>query len=115
VWVTLARGAVRMARKKVIVKQLAAIENFGSMDILCSDKTGTLTVGEITVDRHVNLRGEHDESVIRLAALNSVYQTGLRSPMDDAILRLEHPALARYTRIDESPFAFTRRRASGLV
>ena len=91
--VTLASGAVRMARKKVIVKQLAAIENFGSMDILCSDKTGTLTLGEITVDRHVNLRGESDETVIRLAALNSVYQTGLRSPMDEAILRHEHPAV----------------------
>ena len=92
--VTLSRGAVRMARKKVIVKQLAAIENFGSMDILCSDKTGTLTVGEISVDCHVNLVGEEDERVIRLAALNSVYQTGLRSPMDEAILSHEHPAVA---------------------
>jgi Mg2+-importing ATPase len=90
--VTLSRGAVRMAEKKVIVKQLAAIENFGSMDILCSDKTGTLTHGEITVDCHLNLRGDEDETVIRLAALNSVYQTGLRSPMDEAILRHEHPA-----------------------
>jgi P-type Mg2+ transporter len=80
VTVTLSRGAVRMARRKVVVKHLAAIENFGSMDILCSDKTGTLTLGQITVDRHVNLRGENDETVIRLAALNSVYQTGLKSP-----------------------------------
>ncbi|HEX4994455.1 MAG TPA: HAD-IC family P-type ATPase, partial [Methylomirabilota bacterium] len=99
--VTLASGAVRMARKKVIVKQLAAIENFGSMDILCSDKTGTLTHGEITVDRHLNIEGENDEAVIRLAALNSVYQTGLRSPMDDAILKHEHPAVARHERVDE--------------
>src|SRR5262250_1990430 len=113
--ITLARGAVRMAKKKVIVKQLAAIENFGSMDILCSDKTGTLTVGEIAVDQHVNLRGESDETVIRLAALNSVYQTGLRSPMDDAILRHEHPAVAGYTRIDEIPFDFDRRRVSVVV
>jgi P-type Mg2+ transporter len=113
--VTLASGAVCMARKKVIVKQLAAIENFGSMDILCSDKTGTLTAGEITVDRHVNLRGESDETVIRLAALNSVYQTGLRSPMDDAILRHEHPAVARYARVDEIPFDFARRRVSVVV
>jgi Mg2+-importing ATPase len=113
--ITLASGAVRMAKKKVIVKQLAAIENFGSMDVLCSDKTGTLTVGEITVDRHVNLRGDRDEGVIRLAALNSVYQTGLRSPMDEAILRQEHPAVARYARVDEIPFDFTRRRVSVVV
>jgi P-type Mg2+ transporter len=113
--VTLASGAVRMARKKVIVKQLASIENFGSMDILCSDKTGTLTLGEITVDRHVALSGESDETVIRLAALNSVYQTGLRSPMDDAILRHEHPAVARYARVDEIPFDFQRRRVSVVV
>ncbi|PWU19397.1 MAG: magnesium-translocating P-type ATPase [Candidatus Rokuibacteriota bacterium] len=113
--VTLASGAVRMARKKVIVKQLAAIENFGSMDILCSDKTGTLTLGQITVDRHVNLRGENDETVIRLAALNSVYQTGLKSPMDDAILGHEHPAVARYSRVDEIPFDFERRRVSVVV
>ena len=113
--VTLASGAVRMARKKVIVKQLAAIENFGSMDILCSDKTGTLTHGEITVDRHLNIMGENDEAVIRLAALNSVYQTGLRSPMDDAILKHEHPAVAQHERVDEIPFDFQRRRVSVIV
>jgi P-type Mg2+ transporter len=113
--ITLASGAVRMARKKVIVKRLAAIENFGSMDVLCSDKTGTLTVGEISVDRHVNVRGEPDEAVIRLAALNSAYQTGLRNPMDEAILRREHPEIARYSRIDEVPFDFTRRRVSVIV
>ena len=113
--VTLASGAVRMAAKKVIVKQLASIENFGSMDILCSDKTGTLTHGEITVDCHLNLRGDDDETVIRLAALNSVYQTGLRSPMDEAILRHEHPAVARSVRVDEIPFDFQRRRVSVIV
>ena len=113
--ITLASGAVRMARKKVIVKRLAAIENFGSMDVLCSDKTGTLTVGEITVDRHVNLRGEPEEAVIRLAALNSAYQTGLRNPMDEAILRRQHPEVGRYSRIDEVPFDFTRRRVSVIV
>ena len=75
--VTLATGAVRMARQRVIVKRLAAIENLGSMDVLCSDKTGTLTRGEVTVARHVDLRGEEDEDVIRLAALNSACQTGL--------------------------------------
>ena len=113
--VTLASGAVRMARRKVIVKRLAAIENFGSMDILCSDKTGTLTRGEITVDRHVNLLGENDERVIQLAALNSAYQTGLRSPMDHAILQHAHPDVARYRAIDEIPFDFSRRRVSVVV
>jgi Mg2+-importing ATPase len=113
--ITLASGAVRMARRKVIVKQLAAIENFGSMDILCSDKTGTLTHGEITVDRHLSITGENDETVIRLAALNSVYQTGLRSPMDEAILKHEHPAVAQYRRVDEIPFDWERRRVSVVV
>ncbi|HEX2437294.1 MAG TPA: magnesium-translocating P-type ATPase [Methylomirabilota bacterium] len=113
--VTLAAGAVRMARRGVIVKRLAAIENFGSMDVLCSDKTGTLTIGEIAVDRHVNLRGDEDERVICLAALNSAFQTGLRSPMDEAILRHEHPAVGDYTRIDEVPFDFSRRRVSVVV
>jgi Mg2+-importing ATPase len=113
--VTLSRGAVRMARKKVIVKRLAAIENFGSMDILCSDKTGTLTVGEISIARHVNIRGEDDDAVIRLAALNSTFQTGLKSPMDEAILRHEHPAVARYRLRDEIPFDFQRRRVSVVV
>jgi Mg2+-importing ATPase len=113
--VTLASGAIRMARKRVVVKRLAAIEDFGSMDVLCSDKTGTLTCGEITVDRHVNLRGEDDETVIRLAALNSTYQAGLRNPMDEAILRHEHPAVERYWRVDEIPFDFSRRRVSVVV
>ena len=113
--VTLSRGAVRMARKKVIVKRLAAIENFGSMDILCSDKTGTLTVGQISVARHVNVRGVDDDAVIRLAALNSTFQTGLKSPMDEAILRHEHPAVARYRLRDEIPFDFQRRRVSVVV
>jgi Mg2+-importing ATPase len=113
--VTLAAGAVRMARCRVIVKRLAAIENFGSMDVLCSDKTGTLTVGTVAVDRHVNLRGEEDEAVIRLAALNSGFQTGLRSPMDEAILRHEHPAVEDHVRLDEVPFDFARRRLSVVV
>ncbi len=113
--VTLSSGAVRMAKKKVIVKRLAAIENFGSMDILCSDKTGTLTLGEITVDRHVNLRGLNDENVIRLAALNSAYKTGLKTPMDEAIVRHEHPEVSRYRSVDEVPFDFQRRRVSVVV
>jgi len=113
--VTLASGAVRMARKKVIVKRLAAIENFGSMDILCSDKTGTLTVGEISLALHVNARGEEDEGVIRMSSLNSALQTGLKSPMDEAILRHQAADLARYCLRDEIPFDFQRRRVSVVV
>ena len=113
--VTLARGAVRMAARKVIVKRLAAIENFGSMDILCSDKTGTLTRGEMGLALHVSVQGEDDEAVIRLAALNATHQTGLRSPMDEALLRHAHPDIAGAVRIDEVPFDFERRRVSVVV
>ncbi len=113
--VTLASGAVRMARRKVVVKRLAAIENLGSMDVLCSDKTGTLTRGEATIDRHVDLRGASDERVIELAALNSAFLTGVKSPLDEAILRHDHPAVARYARVDEIPFDFSRRRVSVVV
>jgi len=113
--VTLASGAVRMARKKVVVKRLASIENFGSMDILCSDKTGTLTLGEIQISRHVDARDSEDPAVIRLAALNSTFQTGIKSPMDEAILRCEHPDAARYHLRDEIPFDFQRRRVSVVV
>ncbi len=113
--VTLARGAVRMARRKVIVKHLAAIENLGSMDVLCSDKTGTLTEGRITVDRYIDVVGTESEAVSRLAALNSFHQTGLRSPMDDAILGHDHPAVDCSRLVDEIPFDFTRRRLSVVV
>src|SRR5206468_11512246 len=101
--VTLAMGAIRMAREKVIVKQLAAMENFGSIDILCSDKTGTLTEGRIVLERHVDLLGREEEHVMLLAALNCTHQTGLRSAMDEAILRHEHPAPSAYTKVDEIP------------
>jgi Mg2+-importing ATPase len=85
------------------------------MDILCSDKTGTLTRGQITVDRLVDARGEPDETTLRLAALNSAYQTGLRSPLDEAILAAAHPAVSEFRRVDEVPFDFQRRRVSVVV
>ena len=78
--VTLAQGARRMTKKKVLVKQLSAIEDFGSVEILCSDKTGTLTEGEIVLDRHVDVQGKEDENVLRLIYLNSYFEAGIKSP-----------------------------------
>ncbi len=113
--VTLAAGAMRMARKKVIVKRLAAIENFGSMSILCSDKTGTLTEGRITLEKYVDANGRQDERVLFFAVLNGAFETGIKSPLDEAIVRHEHPDIAAYTKLDEVPFDFSRRCSSIVV
>lgn len=113
--VTLAQGAKRMAAKKVIVKQLASIENFGSMEILCSDKTGTLTLGEVVLERHVNIRGEDDERVLQMIFLNSYFEAGVKSPLDDAVLKHERPDIHEYTKVEEIPFDFERRRLSVVV
>lgn len=113
--VTLARGARRMTKKKVVVKQLAAIEDFGSMEILCSDKTGTLTEGDIVLDRHVDVSGNDDASVMQLIYLNSYFEAGIKSPLDDAILKHEHPTIGDYEKADEIPFDFNRKRLSVVV
>jgi Mg2+-importing ATPase len=112
---TLAKGARAMARKKVIVKQLSSIENFGSIEILCCDKTGTLTEGEIVLDRHLDAQGHDDDRVMELLYLNSFFEAGLKSPLDDAILRHSHAAIAEYRKLDEIPFDFGRRRLSVVV
>ncbi|MFI5279577.1 MAG: magnesium-translocating P-type ATPase [Gemmatimonadales bacterium] len=116
----LAKGAVAMARRKTIVKRLNAIQNFGAMDILCTDKTGTLTQDRIVLERHLNLVGEDDEEVLGYAYLNSYYQTGLKNLLDVAVL--EHAELREqlqverdYRKVDEIPFDFTRRRMSVVV
>jgi len=101
--VTLAQGTRRMARKKVLVKQLTAIEDFGSIDILCSDKTGTLTEGVIVLDRHVDVQGKDDGRVLQLIYLNSYFETGINSPLDDAILKHEHLTVSEYAKVDEIP------------
>ncbi len=113
--VTLAHGARRLLKKQVIVKRLAAIEDLGSIDVFCTDKTGTLTEGVITLERHVDLTGREDEKTLFLALLNATHQSGLRSPLDDAILRHEHAALPLYEKVDELPFDFERRRLSVVV
>jgi Mg2+-importing ATPase len=113
--ISLAQGARRMARKKVLVKQLAAIEDFGSVEILCSDKTGTLTEGEIALDRHVDVEGRDNDEVLRFVYLNSYFQAGIKSPLDDAILKYARPAITEYEKVDEIPFDFNRKRLSVVV
>jgi Mg2+-importing ATPase len=113
--VTLARGAVVMARKKVIVKHLSAIQNFGSIDVLCSDKTGTLTTGEMVLERSVDPSGQPSDRVFMLAWLNSNYETGIKSPLDKAICNLPCPTSDQFEKCDEIPFDFERRRLSIVV
>jgi Mg2+-importing ATPase len=113
--VTLARGAVRMARQKVIVKRLAAIQDLGSMDTLCTDKTGTLTEARITLQRHVDPDGRDSDQVLELAYLNSFFETGLRSPLDEALLEHTEVSTGQWRKIDEVPFDFDRRRVSVLL
>ncbi|MGA8849641.1 MAG: magnesium-translocating P-type ATPase [Dehalococcoidia bacterium] len=113
--INLARGAAAMSRKGVIVKRPASIQNFGSMDVLCADKTGTLTENRVTVILHVDMEGKDSEKVFLYSLLNSRYQTGLRSPLDDAILKHEEVNTDNYQKIDEIPFDFVRRRLSVVV
>ena len=126
--VTLGQGAVHMARKKVIVKHLEAMQNFGSIDVLCSDKTGTLTSGEMALDQHVDPFGNPAERVFLLAYLNSLHETGVSNPLDKAIKERHHsnpldtavlqhdrPDIHEYRKIDEIPFDFERRRVSIVV
>jgi Mg2+-importing ATPase len=120
VTVCLSQGAMAMARKKVIVKRINAIQNLGAMDVLCTDKTGTLTQDKVVLERHVNAVGEEDDFVLALAYLNSFYQTGLKNLLDVAVL--EHGELKgelaidkAYGKVDECPFDFTRRRMSVVV
>jgi Mg2+-importing ATPase len=110
--VTLANGAVRMSRRHVIVKHLAAIQNLGSIDVLCSDKTGTLTRGEMTLDGAVDLQGRDSADVLSLARLNARFETGIRSPLDAAIMNGAAPTGDVWTKLDEIPFDFERRRLS---
>jgi P-type Mg2+ transporter len=115
VTVTLAQGAVRMARQRVIVKHLAAIEDFGSMDVLCSDKTGTLTTGEMRLDAALDPVGRPSSDVLTMASLNAAFQTGIRSPLDTAIVACATAPATPWRKVDEIPFDFERRRLSVVV
>ena len=121
----LAKGAVSMSKKKTIVKNLNSIQNFGAVDILCTDKTGTLTQDKVVLEYHLNVSGKEDMRVLRHAYLNSYFQTGYKNLMDLAIIHkteqeeAENPQLTdlseNYIKVDEIPFDFTRRRLSTLV
>jgi Mg2+-importing ATPase len=113
--ITLAVGAQRMAKKKVIVKYLESIENFGSIDILCSDKTGTLTSGETQLQAYLDLSHQASDRVLFFGNLNCAYDTGIKSPLDDAILQYGKVDTSGYSKVDEIPFDFNRRRLSVIV
>jgi P-type Mg2+ transporter len=113
--VNLSHGAREMAQKKVIVKRLASIENLGSMNLLCSDKTGTLTEGELELHSFQDLQGNHNEKVLFYASLNAYYQKGFENPIDRAILAQNKFDLAQYEKLDEIPYDFLRKRLSILV
>jgi P-type Mg2+ transporter len=116
VTVCLSKGAVFMARKKVIVKRLKAIQNLGAMDVLCTDKTGTITQDKVVLERHVDVTNRPSEDVLRYAWMNSYYQTGLRNLLDDSILSNEDLDVERSCRkVDEIPFDFERKRMSVII
>ncbi len=110
--VTLTKGALRMAREQVIVKHLPAIQNFGSIDVLCSDKTGTLTAGILKIAASLDGRGDPSPRPLVLATINSRFQTGIHSPLDAAILAAHSDERPGYVKVDEIPFDFERRRLS---
>lgn len=113
--ITLTQGTLRMARENVIVKHLPAIQDFGSIDILCSDKTGTLTAGVLQFNRALDPVGAASERPLMLMAVNSRLQTGIRSPLDNAILQHATLDVSGYRKVDEIPFDFERRRLSVVV
>lgn len=116
VTVNLSKGAIAMSRKKVIVKRLSAIQNFGAIDILCTDKTGTITQDRVILEKHVDVTNRESEDVLRYAYMNSYYQTGLRNLLDRSILSHSDLDVERNCRkVDEIPFDFQRKRMSVVV
>src|SRR5580698_682022 len=113
--VNLAAGARAMAKKKVIVKRLSSIENFGSMNILCSDKTGTITEGKVTIKDALDITVQHSEKVLQYAGLNAALQQGFHNPIDDAICAVYKPSATVYTVQCEIPYDFMRKRLTVQV
>ena len=115
VTINLSKGAISMSKKEVIVKRLNSIQNFGAMDVLCTDKTGTLTMDKIVLERHCDVVRKDNEDVLRYAYINSFYQTGLKNLLDRAILRHEKLLVKQFKKIDEIPFDFSRKIMSVVV
>ncbi len=115
VTINLSKGALDMSKKRVIVKQLDAIQNFGAMDILCTDKTGTLTMDEVVLERHCDVSGGDSEDVFRTGYMNSYYQTGLKNLLNQAVVKYERVDLHGFAKVDEIPFDFTRKLISVVV
>jgi Mg2+-importing ATPase len=113
--ITMSAGSVKMAEKGVIVKKLVAIPNFGSMDVLCTDKTGTLTEDRIVLVKYTDLLGKDSEDVLLHAYLTSFFQTGISNPMDEAVKKFKNLPVSKYEKIDEIPFDFLRKRMSVVV
>jgi len=113
--ITLSKGAQRMAQNGVIVKRLASIENFGSMDVLCTDKTGTLTLGVVSLDGALDTQGNASDQVFLDAYLNAHFQTGLPNPLDEAILNQAAPEIGHFVKTEEIPYDFVRKRLSVAV
>ena len=115
VTINLSKGAIAMSKKDVIVKRLNSIQNFGAMDVLCTDKTGTLTLDKIVLEKYCDVVRKEDQGVLKLAYLNSYYQTGLKNILDKAVLKYEKLVVKQYKKIDEMPFDFSRRIMSVVV
>ncbi|HPO52788.1 MAG TPA: magnesium-translocating P-type ATPase, partial [bacterium] len=113
--INLSKGAIAMSRKDVIVKRLSSIQNFGAMDVLCTDKTGTLTLDEIILEIYCDVTREESEEVLYLAYINSCYQTGLKNILDRAVLKYKELQVEQYKKIDEIPFDFSRKMMSVVV
>jgi Mg2+-importing ATPase len=113
--VNLSKGSQSMAAEGVIVRKLNAIENFGSMDVLCTDKTGTLTQGVVQLDGALNVQGQPSDGVLRHAYLNAYLQTGLANPLDEAVVTHTHPEVSEVEKVDEVPYDFVRKRLTVVV
>lgn len=113
--VTMAKGSIRMAKKGIIVKRLSAIPSLGSMEVLCTDKTGTITEDKIKLIKCIDLEEKESESLFVYAYLNSFFQTGIKNPLDDAIINFGKPQISSYHKIDEIPFDFLRKKMSIVV